>query len=543
MADILKVTTPLVDKIPQQNIRPAAPDPTAPFNLSDVTRVTQTVDTSEILQQNTGMAPGETEAPKILAELLSDPAVTASMIGSISLLQEIINLMPANNAALTQEIEQLFGQLLLSPEDIVAELMRQEESTTLFKGDLFDQLRNIVDQNNGRPEIATGVGVLLKALNATLSRQDVLDSVANNLSFLGESVSSSAMLSGTLKGLADALRQPGAMQNFPQLKQEVLQALNQLQGSVLFSPQMEKLVPLVIYNLSRYNDNPDFLPDALALLLANMDGEGAKQQLVDNLGAYLDKVLPGFEKTAAQPQTAEGAIRQQGLPAEGKADAAQAQQPLPSGLGAQNLARRLHDFYTQSRAAELFSPIGFESTTARSVEQESKVIDTLAKIIAKQAGSQEVQVLTGDKVDKIIESLLSSPSNFTPLLHFIVPVDTPDARAFAEIWVDPIAGDDEPKKRGGQSDATHMLMVFDVEGIGRFESELYVQNKRIALNLLCPPAYVEEFRTVGPAIRQAVAATGYSFETINIDRLERTHSLMEVFTDLPYKRTGIDVKI
>ena len=217
----------------------------------------------------------------------------------------------------------------------------------------------------------------------------------------------------------------------------------------------------------------------------------------------------------------------------------------PLDVATQRLLQRLQNHYAQSKAGELFAQVQLDGPRdVRGVEEESKVIDTLAKIIAKQAGSEEVNVLSGDKVDKIITSLLSSPSNFTPLLHFIVPVQFEDMRAFAEIWVDPNAEGDETARRKNQGgDANRMLMVFDVEGIGRFESELYVQNKRIALNLLCPPAYVDAFRGLGPAIRQAISGTGYSFESINIDRMERTHSLMDVFTDLPHRRTGIDVKI
>ena len=555
MADILKVSTPLIDKLPQQSLRPVA-DPSLPFNLSDVTRVKQTTDTSALLQQNTGLAENRAETPKILAELLSDPAVTAAMIGGISQLQEIIGLMPANNTALTQEIEQLFAQLLMRPQDIVAELMRQEQSTTLFKGDLFDQLRALVDQNPGRSDLATGVGVLLKALNATVSRPDVLESVANNLAFLAQSVNSSTQLSGTLLQLAEALRQPDAGQNFGALKQQIFEALGQLQGSVLFSPQMEKVLPLVVYNLSRYNDNPDFLPDALALLLSHIDGEGQRMALVNNLQAFLDKVLLGSPADGVLGQNTVGgqaAASQAPPPEDGSAATAAEEatadgQPgargaAPSALAAQNLARRLEAYYNQSNSGELFAVGAGPTHSPRGVPEESKVIETLAKIIGKQARSQEVQLLSGDKVNRVIESLLSSPSNFTPLLHFIVPVEFEDLRAFAEIWVDPNAGEDEPARRGQGGDATHMLLVFDVEGLGRFERELYVQNKRIALNLLCPPAYMEDFRRIGPAIRQAVAGTGYSFESINIDRLERTHSLMDVFTDLPYKRTGIDVKI
>ena len=344
-----------------------------------------------------------------------------------------------------------------------------------------------------------------------------------------------------MQDLADALRQPNAGQTFPQLKQQVMEVLRQIQSSILLDPQIEKNVSLVIYNLSRYNDNPDFLPDALSLLLSQMDGEGAKTELVNNLQNYLDKVLLGPSREGNPQGETPGNLppAREGMPQRENSG------NLPPYLvAAQNLTRRLHQYFADSHTAGLFTPAGAGAFSAREAEHESKVIDTLAKIITKQAGNPDVQLLSGDRVDKIIESLLASPSNFTPLLHYIVPVEANGTRAFAEIWVDPVAEDEEPKKRKGKpGDNTHMLVVFEVEGIGRFESELYVQNKRIALNLLCPPAYLDEFKAVAPGIRQAVAATGYSFESINIDRLVRTHSLMEVFTDLPYRRMGIDVKI
>ncbi len=477
MADILKISTPLVEKQPILGARPVA-DPTVPFNLSDVSRVLQTTDPAEILQQNTGFVPQE-QAPKILSDLLKDPSVTVGLIKNIYMLQEVIKLLPANNTPLTQEIQQLFDSLLLKPEQVVSELHRQELSTTLFKGELFDQLRLLLGQSYEKPEVATSIGILLKGLNATISRRDALDSVSNNLSFLADSLESSVQLSERLQTLIGQLRAPDAPANFISLKREVMDILVDIEKSVLFNPQMEKTLPLIIYNLSRFNDNDEFLPEALRLLLSNMDGDASKAALVKNLQAYIDTYMP------------------------------------PEG------ARR-----------------------ARAAEEESQVMDVLAKIIGRQASSEELHLLSGDKVEKIIHSLLSSPSNFTPLLHFIVPVQYQDLKAFAEIWIDPNAEEAaDPKRGGGEAEATHMLLVFDIEGIGRFESELYVQNKKIALNLLCPPAYTEAFKKIGPAIRQAVAATGYSFEAINIERLERTHSLMDVFTDLPHKRTGIDVRV
>ncbi len=494
MADVLKISTPLVERAPVNASRPAV-DSSEPFNLVDASRVMQPHDASELLQQNTGFLPQD-EAPKILADLLKDPAVTVGIMRSLYMLQEVVGLLAAGNTTLTEEIEQLFQQLMVAPEDIAGELQRQENSTTLFKGEIFDQLRNLlaaaaeapVVQTTQNAQIApvaqqtgqnlqTDIGMLLKSINASMSQTDALQSVANNLQYIADNVSEKSPLSGKLQTIIQGLRAPDAAENFSTLKKEVQGVLPEVESNLMFTPQMEKVLPLVTYNLSRFNDNESFVHDALRQLLTHLP-EADRDEFAAKLAQFMMKFSG------------------------------------PDGAKA-----------------------------ARAEEDDSKVMDVIAKIIGREADSEDLEMVTGDKMLKIVHSILSSPSNFTPLLHFIVPVDYQDVKAFAEIWIDPNAEEDTGGKRGGVADNSHMLMVFDVEDIGRFEAELYVQEKRIAMNLLCPPAYVEQFQSIGPAIRRAVERTGYSFEAINIDRLERTHSLMDVFTDLPSKRTGIDVKV
>ncbi len=476
MADILKVSTPLIEKTPI-NVRPPVSE-TTPFNLSDVTRVIQTHDPNEVLQQNTGFVPQD-DSPRILADLLKDPSVTVGIMRNLYMMQEIIGLLPATNSPLTQEIEQMFEKLMLAPGDIAGEMERQELTTTMFKGELFDQLRSLLSQNANNPGFATSIGVLLKSLNASMSQSDTLQSVANNLQFVADNISNQSPLFDKLTNLIQNLRAPDATQQFPMLKEEVLAVLKDIQGNLLFSPQMEKTLPLVMYNLSRFNDNENFLPEALNLLLNGMTNETDKTALTQKLEEFLSKFS------------------------------------LPDGAKA-----------------------------VRGQEEDSRVMDIIAKIIGREAKSEELHLVSGDKMEKIVQSMLASPSNFTPLLHFIVPVEFMDMRAFAEMWIDPNAENGAETRGGsGAADNLHMLMVFDVEEIGRFEAELYVQGKRIAMNLLCPPQHLDAFKGLGSNIRKAVEAVGYSFEAINIDQLDRTHSLMEVFTDLPHKRTGINVKV
>ena len=69
------------------------------------------------------------------------------------------------------------------------------------------------------------------------------------------------------------------------------------------------------------------------------------------------------------------------------------------------------------------------------------------------------------------------------------------------------------------------------------------ENKRIDLSLRCPPDYVNEFSVMTQRLSQVARATAYSFGEINIDKLDRGRSLMDVFKSLPYKRTVVNVRI
>ncbi len=464
MADILKITTPIIDRTAVSANRPVA-DPSVPFQLSDITKVIKPGEQSEILQQNNGMIERENSAA-ILMNLLKDPSVTVSFLKNIDMLQEIIKLIPVNNQALTAEIEQLFNEMLISPEDIAGELLKQEQASTAFKGELFDFLRQQLTQNT-KPEMRYGICNLLKSLNALSSQQKILKSISNGLSFLSENMTSNASLSQKLTGLAERFKQPEAQNSFSALKDETLHLLSEVKSSILFSPKLQKIVPMIIYNLSRFNDNPHFLKECVGSLSTILDGDAQKQRLAD----------------------------------------------------------LLHEYNQDSRAQE-----------------SSKVMNIIADIIGKQNDNSELAMIGGEKIEKIIYSLLSSPCNFTPLLHYIVPVQAQDLRSFAEIWIDPNA--ESTDARGNRvENCIHMLMVFDIDGIGRFEAELAAAGKDIMVNLFCPPLYLPAFSALAASVREQISATGYRLLNMSVDKLEKHRSLMDVFKTLPHKRTGVDVKI
>ena len=110
MADILRVTTPLVNKSQmvetKQNV-----DLASQFPIQDPTRVARPGAQSELLGQNNGMLQQE-ETSALLLSLLKDPSVTVNFLKSISSMEAVIKLLPVNNSPFTKEIEQMFGELL-----------------------------------------------------------------------------------------------------------------------------------------------------------------------------------------------------------------------------------------------------------------------------------------------------------------------------------------------------------------------------------------------------------------------------------------------
>ena len=186
----------------------------------------------------------------------------------------------------------------------------------------------------------------------------------------------------------------------------------------------------------------------------------------------------------------------------------------------------------------------FLETFSTSQTEKSKVMLALADIVSKQAFNRDLNANTPDKMDKIIHSLLSSPCNFTPLLHFIIPVEYMDLKAFAEIWIDQNDYEEEPENSTGENtENIHMMVVFDVDKIGQFEVDLFSIDKKVDIVLSCPPYYTEAFQSISDKIIEDLSNSPYEINKMTVTDLEKNHSLMEIFRQLPHKRTGLDVTI
>lgn len=474
MSDFLRITTPLVNK--NQNVQPKPGiEPTGQFSVQNSVKVIQTHNQSELLKQNTGLKE-ESEAPTMLLNLLKDPGVTVSYLKNIYLLEELFKLLPANNKTLTQGIDGGTEAMLLRPEALAQEMKNQENASTAFKGELFDFLRNVSENESGKPEVQIAIAKFLRALYSTGSQRDILDSVANNLTFLRSELSASKTLSEKLDALLAGYAADKFGGAFSELKSQTLTLVKQIEDSVLFSPKIAKIISILTYNLSRYNTDPDYVADTALRLRQYLSGADKRQ-----FNALFEPYLA--------------------------------------------LLRESGGFSANSLGAE-----------------PSKVISILVDMISKRVDSGIESASDSLKLEGMLHSLLSSPCNFTPLLHYILPLQYDNIRAFAEIWIDPESDEKDMPAEAGEG-GMHLLMVVETADAGRVEAEFFVYNKTVDLLLMCPKGIETRYEEMMRQIPKLFADSSYRLGKTQVSPLDRTRSLMEVFKSLPYRRVGVDVKV
>lgn len=469
MANIEKFATPITNRNIVQPVSEHKSAEAEQVDFQNTTRVKQTLSESELLKQHNGDIFNQ-RGPAIFMNLLSDPQVTAGFMRNIYMMMDIVALIPMQNGSLTEEMQQLFSELNLLPEEIVDELLNQENSSTAFKGEFFDFLRDVLAENKS-PDFKKAVISVLKAVNCEKSKTDILRALSASFGFLSTHMKPSHEVSDKLLAISERFAEEGAEEEFSEIKSDALSVLLEVERSVLFNTQTERLISMIRYNISRFNNDPDFLTSSVNHLMT-MLREGDKSEFL------------------------------------------------------QLLYDHLAYYENRSRQNEL---------------SDSKVMNIITDILKLQSESEEIKALDSESVESIIHSMLSSPSNFTPLLHFIIPVEYEDVASFAEIWIDP----DEEK---GPSDQDimrriHMLIVFDMDNLGKMETELFVRDDDIDLSIYCSEDVKEYVQSLAKDLRKCADFSDYRINSVNVRTLKQPRSLVDVFDGLSIKRSGINVKI
>lgn len=163
-------------------------------------------------------------------------------------------------------------------------------------------------------------------------------------------------------------------------------------------------------------------------------------------------------------------------------------------------------------------------------------MENMLDFLVKNINDPSLKSLSAMNRGEMLQGLLTSPGVFSPLLHFLVPMNMDGTKAFGELWADPDAGGG----KDGESDK-HLFLCFEIEDAGYFEMELYAKGKNINVSLLCPAGSERQYMPLKEFIPQIAAVNGYNAEKMIISPLKKKRDLNRVFPKLNDRKTALNV--
>lgn len=171
----------------------------------------------------------------------------------------------------------------------------------------------------------------------------------------------------------------------------------------------------------------------------------------------------------------------------------------------------------------------------------SSTLDNLTDFIQKNINNPALKSLDSFNAANLLQSLLNAPGVFTPLAHYILPLEVNNTRAFGELWVD--NDENNPNNTPGTQRNYHLFLTFDVESIGRFEVDMYAIGEEVNLTLLYPTRFEKEIEPMKDRVTKIIRNSGYSARTFETAPLKKPHNLVEIFPKITDKRTTLNTRV
>lgn len=168
----------------------------------------------------------------------------------------------------------------------------------------------------------------------------------------------------------------------------------------------------------------------------------------------------------------------------------------------------------------------------------SDFADGMANLMLKgangQAGLENVQ-----QFYSMINGMLLNESVYLPLLHFVIPFQYEDNNVMSEMWVDPDAkrdNDDRGRK-------IKLFLKFDIQGLGKFELLMIMQDRETRLQLMVPPQLAKDEKKIHTEVADILKRNGFRFSQLLVRERVRDRRVDEVFPEIREKERTINVRI
>ena len=669
MAQIPQINNPITAKNYNYSSRPMDAN-TEPFDIVKLTGVGGSGGSSDAGARSK-LEMGNRELIPLSVQVAKDPTL------AVETLKDLLNVEVLNQALITGhtelygKLEDLAKDLYVTPEQLVEEIQNQEQQNTMFSGhEFYDVLREVAKTTTD-PSTKELIGSLLKSLNFAQNKNEILGALKANMKFLSEYFSPNEKLSAKLMNLSKQWGAEDAEKYFDYLKTETLTILKDVSGSLLNDDKTQMLIPLIVHNLSRYNNSPYMCKEYFNLLMSQISSgtlreslknsftrlykalfnkqdvsrptdikqeanlttshslntskeesldnyttnlsqnqpltgnltdknlnkmgvesdiqhiaESTSEEFVENNEEFEEETLTGYRKFLFDSMSEKSfmpLLKHSGYNIEqllaaygrGKFNGMETLQNLVKGLFVHDetgdqykafladfskvntvqeaidklneLLRSMPDIPIRERLYGAFVDVIEQMALKNELPQHgvrppvSSTLDSLTEFIQENINHPALKSLDSFNATNLLQSLLNAPGVFTPLAHYILPLDVNGTKAFGELWVD--NDENNPNNTPGTQRNYHLFLTFDVESIGRFELDMYALGEDVNIALLYPPRFEKQIDPMKDRINKIIRNIGYNTRTFETAPLQKPHNLIEIFPKIVDKRTTLNTRV
>ncbi len=557
MANILQVTTPNLNTDNRNILNPQDPK----YNAANQT-VHNPVDPTRVVRAD-GRDGDQTGAQQdVLFGAVNYESNYGAFIkglgenGDISSVLE--RLLFSDMAGLQQaektEVGALVERLLLSvrmdsPQELVEFMQGQREVQARFTGDFFNSLRAILAQDSGErlKDLALH---FLKGYNDYSSGAHLLQQMRSLTGDIGQLLLRSYR--EEFQDLVNTMNWQAAngdtQQNAAVLNNRLIPFLaSYIAGTHDYGPVREAAMLLVFHAVRYQNGEKKGLEKLFDNLINNRTFarlfKGDPQESLDQLlragSRQMQRPTNGVSSWLAELNEAQEeleALRKESG-GEGKYYGNfQGDEEDPWGLERDPLTGQMRDKELSENSRGLQeSP---EEIAKRFQTPNRDFADGVANLLLKgangQAGLENVQ-----QFYTIMNGMLLNESVYMPLLHFILPFQYEGNNVMSEMWVDPDGKKD--KEEGGR--AVKLFLKFDIQGLGKFELLMTLQDRESRMQLLVPKQLVKEDKKIQAEVAGILKKNGIRYSQLMVRERVRDRRVDEVFPEIREKERTINVRI
>ncbi len=562
---------------------------------------------------------------------IKDPTMAVETLKSLLSADILEQTLISGYTELYGDMDELIHSFYLSPDKLVEEIRNQEKQNTMFSGDEFYKLLHGILKTTTSPEIKENIGQLLKALNYSCNKEEILNALGANLKFLSEYFSPNSSLSAKLVKLSQQWNSESAPDMFEPLKSETLALLKDVSQSLLNDERTQTFIPLVVHNLSRYNTNKYMLKESFANLLAYIPSNEMRKELSVAFNSLLQKLFSPKQISEMEQNSADKAVsntvtnnntlnqtENQGFLSifdnkdensslslyikthlsdesyienldlsseklefiktpfdDGNQTGMQTLKNILMSLldgGAESrsmipvihkefqslsdmtsvveylndILREMPDIEQRDDIFRVFTEIVNKMAQKKELPATSNIpsapstLDKLTDFIGKNINHEAIRSLDNFNASNLLQSLLNAPGVFTPLAHYVLPLQFEDTKAFGELWVD--NDENNPNNTPVGQKNYHLFLTFDIESVGRFEVDMYALGENISMSLLYPESFSFRVKKLTDKIDLVVRNIGYKPVKLETAVLKKPHVLTDVFPKIIERRKGLNVQ-